>query len=181
MSKQSTLTRARPSVRWLIQLDMPHVVALEREVAGLRWREDEFLETLRSIDTIGQVVEIDDRVNGFIIYRTTPQKSEAETCLQRLFPGKDTRPREPAIFPPPVQIELLNIAIAPIWQRRGLGQLLIRKPEQKLFQRGGHIRAVVPETNLAMQLFLHHSGYKAARVERGCFGERDGYLMVRCV
>jgi ribosomal protein S18 acetylase RimI-like enzyme len=155
------------------------VAALEQQNAGLGWQEEDFLETLRSIDTIGQVIEVDDRVAGFIVYRTAPQKPNIGKTLKRLFPH--VRTREPGLFPPPVQIDLLNLAIAPEWQRRGLGMLLAKKPEQKLFQRGGHIRALVPETNLAIQLFLRANGYKAAQVRRGCFGEHDGYLMVRCV
>ncbi len=180
MNPPSTLTRTRLIVRWLIQLDLPHVVALERQVPGMGWQEEDFLETLRSIDTIGQVVEADDQVVGFIVYRTSPQKAGMEKALTRLFPSG--RPiREPGLFPPPVQIELLNLAIAPEWQRHGLGLLLAKKPEQKLFQRGGHIRTLVPETNLGMQLFLRAIGYKAAQVRRDCFGDQDGYLMVRCV
>jgi len=181
MSNSSMLTRTHPTVRWLIQLDLPHVVALEQDVSGLHWQQDDFLDTLRSIDTIGQVAEVDDEVVGFIVYRTGAQEASQEPTLRRLFPAAILGAKEPDFFPPPVQIELLNIAIAPAWQRHGIGQMLIRKPEQKLFQRGGHIRALVPENNLAMQLFLRDAGYKAAQVRRACFGDQDGYLMLRCV
>jgi hypothetical protein len=42
---------------------------------------------------------------------------------------------------------------------------------------GGLLQAVVPETNLGVQLFLRDAGFLAAGVVRDHFDSEDGYLM----
>jgi ribosomal protein S18 acetylase RimI-like enzyme len=74
---------------------------------------------------------------------------------------------------------VLNIGVAPAWQQRGIGRALLGRLEQKIEGGGGRVQVVVPETNLVVQVFLRQSGYKAVRILRGHFGDRDGYAMAR--
>ena len=38
---------------------------------------------------------------------------------------------------------------------------------------------VLPESNLAVQLFLRNAPYRAVRVLRGYYGDEDGYFMAQ--
>lgn len=56
-------------------------------------------------------------------------------------------------------LDLLNIAVAREWQRRGVGTAMVRKLSLKLNpQRRTHLWTVVRETNLDGQLFLSCRG-----------------------
>ncbi|HEV3259978.1 MAG TPA: GNAT family N-acetyltransferase, partial [Gemmataceae bacterium] len=179
MSNVLSLTRSDPAVRWLIQRDLPAVVEIERQTAGYGWTEEDFRTALRSIRTVGQVAEVNDEVVGFVVYNIARQRRQVEEYAGSEARGPSTARQTRGILCPPVQIDLLNIGVAPAWQRRGIGRALLGRLEQKIERGGGCLRAVVPEINLAVQLFLRQGGYKAVRILRGHFGDRDGYLMAR--
>jgi ribosomal protein S18 acetylase RimI-like enzyme len=178
MTTLATLVHPPVTLRWLMQADLPQVLRIEKSVPGCRWTELDFLTALRSIETIGQVAELDDRVVGYVIYKST-RPAEPSVRLPEL------TSRFAAWWPPteeprrPVHVTLLNIAVAAAWQRRGVGRDMLAKLEQKLEPGGGHIRAMVPETNLAIQLFLRRAGYRALQVFRAYYGSEDAYLMER--
>jgi ribosomal protein S18 acetylase RimI-like enzyme len=78
-----------------------------------------------------------------------------------------------------VYLNLLHIAVAPDWRRRGVAATLLGQLEQFLRHPEDSIRAAVPEGNLPVQLFLRAAGYKALRVLRGFYAAEDAYLMER--
>jgi hypothetical protein len=57
---------------------------------------------------------------------------------------------------------------------------LLSALEERL-QPADHIRAVVPEANLPLQLTLRSAGYSARRVIRDYFTSEDAYVMERQV
>jgi ribosomal protein S18 acetylase RimI-like enzyme len=78
-----------------------------------------------------------------------------------------------------MELEFLDIGVAPAWPRRGIGRALLKGLEAMLQSPGDCIRATVPETNLPVQLLLRDAGYRALSVLQGYFGKEDGYLMER--
>jgi len=56
-------------------------------------------------------------------------------------------------------------------------QVLLRRLLEDLERSWGRVPVVVPERNLAAQVFLRNARYRAVRVLRGHFGDEDGYLM----
>jgi ribosomal protein S18 acetylase RimI-like enzyme len=177
MKTLSPLSRAIPTVRWMVHMDLPQVVRIARQEAGLQWTSDDFLTALRAINTVGQVVEIDRTVAGFAIYKIQREPGAVELDEVERFesgPAKSNR------FPlRPLQIEIVNLAVAPEMQRQGIGRTMLYRLDQKIQREGGCIQALVPETNLAMQLFLRAAGYRATGVLRNHDGGEDAYLMER--
>src|SRR3954464_14081522 len=68
-------------------------------------------------------------------------------------------------------LTLLNLAVAPYWRRQGIAAAMLHRLDEK---QPARVRAVVPESNLPVQLLLRHAGYQAVRVRRGNFEEEDG-------
>jgi ribosomal-protein-alanine N-acetyltransferase len=172
------LTRPKLDVylRWMVHRDLPRVVRISRQQAGLRWAEPDFLSPLRAINTIGYVAELGDRVVGYMVYRMervpqaggTDEDDPVQASRRGLTLAAPTRT---------LHLDLLNIGVTPELQRRGIGSALLGKLEQKVRREGGLVQALVPETNLAMQLFLRAVGYQAILVLHDYFGDEDGYLM----
>ena len=143
-------TRTEVLVRWMIRLDMPAVLRIERDSFDDPWTEEEFLGYLRERITIGQVAERGEIVVGYVVYR-----------LHR------------------ARIEVVNLAVDPRERRRGVGTRLVGGLVQKLSAgRRRSITAKVRERNVAAQLFLRSCGFRAVCVLHGAYdaGE-DGYLM----
>lgn len=143
-------TTCPATLRWLITADLPHVLQLAEDCPGLQWSPEDFQECFRSLDTIGKVVEVDGAVIGFLVYQL--DRDEREVIVRCL-------------------------AVAPGWQRRGVGLSMVRSLEKKLAQGYERVSALVPETNLPLQLLLRSAGFRAMRVLRRYFDEEDAYLM----
>jgi ribosomal-protein-alanine N-acetyltransferase len=176
LTRLNPLTRLDPALRWMVHLDLPKVMRIAMQRTGLRWDDDEFLTILQSINTVGHVAEIGNDIVGFMIYRIhrdadAGDMNEFEICRGRFANLARTPPAGG------LQIDLLNIAVAPELHQQGIGRALLRRLEQKIEREGGCIHALVPETNLAMQLFLRAAGYRATGVLRGYHLDEDAYLM----
>ncbi len=138
-------------VSWMLQRDMPEVLAIERQNFEFPWSEDDFIRTLRWRNCLGLTAEHEDKIAGFTIY---------ELCKDR--------------------IHILNIAVRPSYQRQGVGSQIISKLISKLSaQRRPLIVSEVRETNLAAQLFFRKCGFRAISVLRGCYQDtqEDAYVM----
>ncbi len=138
------------TLRWIISSDLPALETLAYQCPALQWSEDDFRECFRSVDTIGKLAEADGAAVGFLIYKL-------DHDLHEVF--------------------IKNVAVAPDWQRKGVGRMLVRSLDAKLAQSYERISALVPETDLAAQLLLRDAGYKATRVLRRWYDEEDAYLM----
>ena len=110
----------------MIRRDMPDVLQTERENFEFPWVDEDFIRCLRQRNCIGMVAEYDDRVVGFMIYELHKAR-----------------------------IHVLNFAVAPAYQRRGVGSQMVAKLTAKLSsQRRSRILLEVREANLAAQLFF---------------------------
>jgi ribosomal protein S18 acetylase RimI-like enzyme len=138
------------TLRWLITADLPQVLQLAEDCPGLQWGLEDFQECFHSLDTIGKVVEVDGAVIAFLVYQL--DREEREVIVRCL-------------------------AVAPPWQRHGVGLSMVRSLEKKLSQGYERISALVPETNLPLQLLLRQADFRAVRVLRRYFDEDDAYLM----
>ncbi|MEA1951761.1 MAG: ribosomal protein S18-alanine N-acetyltransferase, partial [Planctomycetota bacterium] len=125
-------------IRWMIRRDMPTVLDIEADSFEFPWLEDDFIRCLRQRNCIGMVVELDDRVVGFMVYELSKTR-----------------------------LHMLNFAVAPEFRRFGVGSQMIRKLIGKLSaQRRSRIILEVRETNLAAQLFFRENGFRAVSVLR---------------
>src|SRR5262245_54770664 len=104
MKTASAKTRQALTLRLMVPRDLPHVLRIEQQSADRRWTVQDFLTVLQSGHTVGQVAEVGEEVVGFVIYTIPP-----------LSPLKDDGRPTPAPGRPPeaMEIELLNLAVAP--------------------------------------------------------------------
>jgi ribosomal protein S18 acetylase RimI-like enzyme len=137
------------SLRWLIAADLPAVLQIAEDCLGPEWSDD-FQECFRSIDTIGKVVEVEGQVVGFLIYQLDRNAHE---------------------------VVIKSVAVAAGWRRHGVGRGVIHSLDRKLNQGYQRISALVPESNLPVQLLLRDAGFRAVRVLRRWYGDEDAYLM----
>jgi ribosomal-protein-alanine N-acetyltransferase len=138
------------TLRWLITADLPAVLQIADDCLGLQWTVEEFQECFRSLDTIGKVVEVQGSVIGFLIYQLERDAHE---------------------------VAIKSIAVAPDWQRHGVGHSMISSLDRKLSQGYERVSALVPEGNLSLQLLLRSAGFRAVRVLRRYYDDEDAYLM----
>lgn len=136
-----------PHIRWKIRRDLPAVLEIDALSFVRPWTEEEFLAILRERSIIGQVVEIGERVVGYVIYRLRP-----------------------------ASLELLRLAVHPDCRRIGCGGIILRKLRSKLSPgRRERIDVIVPESALPMQLLLRDHGFRATQVLRGWCGDEDAF------
>lgn len=140
-------------IRWMVRRDLKEVIDIENGcfAANTTWTEDDFLITLKKHDCTGIVYEHDGKLVGFLMY---------ELSKTELF--------------------IINVAIHPDYQRKGIGTQLINKLVGKLsFDRRTKIKGMVRDNNLDVQLFLKHLGFKAIQVLKNYYEDfnQDGYLM----
>jgi ribosomal-protein-alanine N-acetyltransferase len=138
-------------IRWTIRRDMPEVLAIENAVYEYPWGEDDFVRCLRQRNCIGLVAEHNEQVVGFVIYELHKSR-----------------------------LHMLNMAVHPAYQRKGVGTQLIQALLKKLHpDRRSRIMLEVRETNLAAQLFFRAVGGRAISVLREFYEEtdEDAYLM----
>ena len=138
------------TLRWLITADLPAVLQIADDCLGLQWTAEDFQECFRSLDTIGKVVEVQGSVIGFLIYQLDRDAHE---------------------------VVIKTIAVAPDWQRHGVGHSMISSLDRKLSQGYERVSAMVPEGNLSLQLLLRSAGFRAVRVLRRYYDDEDAYLM----
>ena len=177
MSKTTTLPPPNLTLRRIFMRDLPAIIEIEQQPT-MRWPLRDLRAVLQSSNAAGWVAEINGRVVGFLIYVVGLQ---ADTGSADSVAG--SKNRLSSVSRPhtgqPLHITLLNMAVAPVWQRTGLGRALLAKLNQALQHPRDRIQTTVPESNLGAQLLLRAAGYKAVRVLRGFFDCDDGYLFER--
>ena len=120
------------AIRWLINQDMDEVIGIDNvsHEPFYRWRRDEWADVLKERSTVGRVIvdEETERVFGFFVYR-----------LQK------------------PSIQILKLAVHPLFRRRGIGAAMLREIEAKVTQRTGRefVTMDVSERELPMQLLLN--------------------------
>lgn len=128
---------APPSVhiRWMIQRDMPTVLEIEYLCFQNPWNHDRFIKEFKNSRNIGMVAELNEVVIGYMIYSINREI-----------------------------INVLNLAVVPRMQRKGIGTAMISKLVGKLYsQERLKLSLEVQEENLDAQLFLKECGFVAVR------------------
>lgn len=148
----ATKPRAKiDQIRWMITHDMPEVLAIDEACFEFPWSEDDFIRVLRQRNSIGMVAEVKGCVVAYMLYE--------------LHPGR---------------LHLLNFAVHPDFQRRGVGTAMINKLIGKLsVNRRGRIMLEVRETNVEAQQFFRSRGFKAVSVLKDFYEDttEDAYVM----
>lgn len=149
-------------IRWMIRRDMPSVLAIENACFDLPWAtpwsEEEFIRTRRQRSIVGMTANIvdeqtgDSEVVGFMLYE-----------LHRR------------------SLDLLDLAVAPAHQRRGIGRAMINRLVDKLeAKRRETLNIAVSDHNTPAHLFLRACGGRAKGVYHDYFDghESDMYDFV---
>lgn len=139
-------------VRWLLPIDYDAVIDIERRCFGRTIGAKYLASWLNVRNVTGMVCEDRGHVRGFMVY---------EMFNKRL--------------------EVLDFAVHPNWQRMGVGATMVAKLIRLLGSENhprDEIALWVPETRLSAQLFFREMGFTAEIVERGRFGDRDGFRFI---
>ncbi len=159
------------SVRPLEVRDMPRVMRIARVSPGPRWLWDDLVMDPRSPDHGLWVAAIQEHVVGFLAYHILPEPA-LDPDLTAL-----VRARAGTISYFPGRFDVLHVAVAPEWRRRGIGRLLVDRFDPRPRQAPARVQLSVPETHLPLQLLLRAAGYRAVRVLRDYYVGEDAYLM----
>lgn len=105
----------------MIRRDLEEVVAIDARTFGAqRWDEHQFTEYLKQRDCIGMIAEYDERVVGYMIYWLRQHK-----------------------------LELIRLAVHPLFRRQGIGTQMVDKLKGKLSPRRRNcLRIDLPESLL---------------------------------
>src|SRR5262249_11298081 len=111
----------------------------------------------------------------FLAYAILPEPA-LDTELSNL-----VRARGRAASGFPAWFDLLHLAVAPEWRRRGIGRLLVERFDPPPRQDPACVHGPVPPTHppLPLQRLRRGLGYKAVRVVRQYYVGEDAYLMER--
>lgn len=143
-------TVTKVQTRWAIHRDYPEMVGIEELCFDRPWTADEMRQKLAGRGTIGLVAEIRDRVVGYMIYEL----------------GKR-------------DLNVINIAVHPDYQRRGIGAQLLQRLTSKLeLSRRTAVYSPVSEYNVNAQLFFQSQGFRAVETLRGFYDQMDAYDFV---
>jgi ribosomal-protein-alanine N-acetyltransferase len=134
---------------------MPEILDIERDCFGRNaWTEEDFMCALTKRNCIGLCAELSERVVGYVIYELRKDR-----------------------------IDIVNLAVAPEFQRTGIGSDIVAKLRFKLdAQRREEISLLIRDGNLPGQLFFRSAGFRAVGILHYAFcgpdGDEDGYRMV---
>lgn len=132
-------------IRWLIRRDMPSVLKIERLCFEFPWTDEDFMVCLRQRNCIGMVCEYAGEIYGFMVYELHKNR-----------------------------LAILNFAVWPRFQRRGIGRQMIDRLIDKLSQqRRDDILVEIRERNLDAQLFFRLMGFNAISVIRNHYEDTD--------
>lgn len=159
------------AVRPLDARDLPRVLRIARVAPGPRWLWDDLVMDPRSPDHGMWVAAIQEHVVGFLAYQVLQQPALSPD-LAGLTSG---RSGSASLFPG--WFDLLHVAVAPEWRRRGIARLLVERFDPRPRQATACVQARVPETHLPLQVLLRQAGFRAVHVLREYYVGEDAYLM----
>jgi ribosomal-protein-alanine N-acetyltransferase len=122
-------------IRWAIRNDLPQMQKIDELNFEYPWEEDDFTYCLHQRNNIGLVVELEEKIIGYIMY-----------VLEK------------------THYTILTIAVHPAYHRQGVGRTMIQKLEKKLNEKRRKIKLRVPETNLPALLFFQGTGFFATKI-----------------
>lgn len=143
------MIRAKPycgvHIRYMIERDMTEVLAIEADSFDDPWTEEDLMGSLRLRDHIGVVAEKGNMIVAYAVYG-----------VHRGY------------------YSLVNLAVAPLFRRVGVGSQIVEKLKRKVGRRR-FVMARVPEALLSAQLFFKSHGFRWVETERA--GGMDFYRM----
>jgi len=133
-------------IRWFIRRDVPEVLEIEGLSFEFPWIESDFTEELQNRNSIGMVVESEDKVVAYMIYRLHKNK-----------------------------LEVVNFAVHPENRRSGIGSKMMNKLINKLTsQRRSSIEVECDDAKTGMHLFLRSKGFRCSKIRRNVFVDSEG-------
>jgi ribosomal-protein-alanine N-acetyltransferase len=123
------------TVRWIVRNDVMEVLAIDNETYTNPLTEDDLIAALRQRNVVGNVVEVDDQIVGFIVF-----------ALHR------------------DSLQIVRFAVDPDYARRGVGQSVLEQVMGKIGRPGStrhKIEAWVPEDAISAQLFFRANQFWA--------------------
>ena len=173
MSSVATLIVPSLTIRGMAPRDLMQVLEIGRHAPPPDWNSRDFFTAMYARDFISLVAERRQRVVGFVVCAGSQSSKRVRLVgrIMRSLIGEGA---------PPINLDLLNIAVTPDCQQQGVARELLAGVEERL-QPGDRIRAFVPELNLPLQLSLRSAGYRAHSVLRYHFLHDHAYLMERRV
>ena len=156
--------RARPrlasgdlTVRWMTRRDLHRALAIEAECFEYPWSLELFEHHLSRRDCVALVVELTEGSRRRLAERWTPWP------IGYVLYSFDSD-----------SLRVLNLAVAPEWQLRGVGRALVAALKAKLTSRQrDRIECEVRETNVDAQLFCRRMGFRAVAVLHGRYDDCD--------
>ena len=137
MIRSHQVTAYQPvRVRRAVPLDIPAIVAIERELFIDPWEQAVFLEALTYYPTTYFVAVSGGSVIGFVI-------GGLENTGENIYG------------------HLCNLGVAPAFQHRGIGRLLVSRIEHQFaFELASGVQLEVRFSNIAAQKFYRKLGYR---------------------
>lgn len=149
--ESEVMVDATVHIRWTIRRDMPEVMRIENECfPQFPWSEEDWHCVLCDRNCIGMVAEVEECVVGVMVYELQPKS-----------------------------LRILNFAVRPDCQRRGIGTVLVNKLKSKLSnERRKRITLHVRESNIVGQKFFGSQGFRALGIVRDLYEDtaEDAYL-----
>ncbi len=138
-------------IEWLKAVDLPKVLSIEADSFTHPWAEKEFREHLNRKSCIGMVAKYKRKVVGFMVYYLHDDR-----------------------------IDLLNIAVDPVFRGRSIGSQMIEKIRTKLSSGHRHSLTLnVRESNLPAQVFFRGHLFRAEAILRNHFCNDEGAITMR--
>ena len=161
-------------VRSMVAADLPRLLQIEKQPFGSRLIRHALPSKLAAGDRGIWVATIQNAVVGYLIYQVfTDRESSAEENPKHM-PGASVHNEFTSQQP---RVELLHVFVAPTWRRQGIGKALLERFEPfPNTKEEYYVQAVVPESELPVQLMLRKAGFKANRVLRRYFVDEDAYM-----
>lgn len=139
------------NMRWIIRRDMPEVMRIENDCFEFPWSEEDWHKCLIQRNRIGMVAEVAECVVGVMLYELQPKA-----------------------------LRILNFAVRPDCQRRGIGTVMVNKLKSKLsYERRKRITLDIRETNSVAHKFFSAQRFRAIKVQRDFYPQHvseDAYL-----
>ena len=152
LTAAAALRASKPAlhVRWALRRDLAEIVAIEADSYDRAWTEEDFLDVMRSRDTIVYVAVRADAVVGYVAMRMHA-----------------------------ASLEIVNLAVAPGCRHQAVGSKLVDKVVSRIYSgRRTRVDVAVREGNLPAQLFFKNVGFRATSVSRDHFDNGESaYLM----
>jgi ribosomal-protein-alanine N-acetyltransferase len=132
------------NLRWMIRRDLGAVLEIEKYAFEFPWDEATFIDAMRERNTIGKVIEDNDEILGYVIYRCTTDSM----CIESLAVHHNRR-------------------------RLGLGSTIVDDLKSRLTAKRFKLFAYVRETNFSAQKFFRAQDFKAKQTVKGHFDDTD--------